>query len=161
MRREGCTAQRCQAFSMFADPARLADNIRNKTFDANVTRYTAAWAARQPAAPAAAAPAAAPVPAITPSGLTRAPIPDKYDLPSSASIPPVSIMTEEPPRPPQAPAAKDHPAAPAQEAAAPETPAPPAENAEPPPPAQKKQKDAAPRRPKQQSPNAPLSIAPQ
>ncbi len=74
VRREGCTAQRCEALSLFADPARLADNIRNKTFDANVARYTAAWGAPQPGAPQT----AAPVPAITPSGETRAPIPDKY-----------------------------------------------------------------------------------
>jgi hypothetical protein len=127
VRREGCTAQRCEALSLFADPARLADNIRNKTFDANVARYTAAWSAPQPAAPAAA-------PVITPGGLTRAPISDKYELPSAASIPPVSIMNDEPPRP----------AAPA-----------PSEQAETPPAAQKK---SAPRRPAQQ--NAPLSIAP-
>lgn len=154
VRREGCTAQRCEALSLFTDPARLADNIRNKTFDANVARYTAAWSA-QPAA--SSAPESAPAPTITPSGLTRAPIPDKYELPSAASIPPVSIMTDEPPqRATPAPAAKDRPAAPPQEAAAPaaETATPPVQ-AETPPPAQKK---SAPRRPTQQ--NAPLSIAP-
>ena len=144
VRREGCTAQRCEALSLFADPARLADNIRNKTFDANVARYTAAWSAPQPAAPQTAgssAPVSAPASTITPSGLTRAPIPDKYELPSAASIPPVSIMTEEPPqRATLAPAA--------------ETATPPVQ-AETPPAAQKK---SAPRRPTQQ--NAPLSIAP-
>jgi hypothetical protein len=159
MRREHCTAQRCEAFSLFADPARLADNIRDKTFDANVARYTAAWSAPQPAAPQTAAPAAAPTPTIAPGGGTRAPIPDKYELPSAASIPPVSIMTEEPPqRAPPAPAAKDRPAAPPQEAAAPAAqPASPPEQAETPPAAQKK---SAPRRPKQQE-SAPLSITPQ
>jgi hypothetical protein len=155
VRREGCTAERCEAFSLFADPARLADNIRNKTFDANVARYTAAWGALQPGAPQSAAPAG--VPALTPGGETRAPIPDKYQLPSAASIPPVSIMTDEPPRAAQTPAAKDRPAAPPQEAAAPaaEAPTPPTQ-AETPPAAQKK---SAPRRPQQQ--NAPLSITPQ
>ena len=154
VQREGCTAQRCEAFSLFADSARLADNIRNKTFDANVARYTAAWGAPQPAAPQTAG--SAPAPVITPSGLTRAPIPDKYELPSAASIPPVSIMTDEPPRAAPAPPTKDRAAAPPQEAAAPaaETATPPAQ-AETPPAAQKK---SAPRRPKQQ--NAPLSIAP-
>jgi len=152
VRREGCTAERCEAFSLFADPARLADNIRNKTFDANVARYTAAWGA-----PQSAAPAGLPLPALTPGGETRAPIPDKYELPSAASIPPVSIMTDEPPRAAPAPAAKDRPAAPPQEAAAPAAqPAPPSEQAETPPAAQKK---SAPRRPQQQ--NAPLSITPQ
>ena len=154
VRREGCTAQRCEALSLFSDSARLADNIRNKTFDANVARYTAAWGAPQPGAPQT----AAPVPEITPSGATRAPIPDKYELPSAASIPPVSIMTDEPPqRAAPAPAAKDRPAAPPQEAAAPAagTAAPPVQ-AETQPAAQKK---SAPRQPKQ--PNAPLSITPQ
>ena len=51
VRREGCTAQRCEAFSLFSDPARLADNIRNKAFDTNVARYTRAWGAPQPGAP--------------------------------------------------------------------------------------------------------------
>jgi hypothetical protein len=154
VRREGCTAERCEAFSLFADPARLADNIRNKTFDANVARYTAAWGAPQPGAPQSAAPAG--VPALTPSGETRAPIPEKYELPSAASIPPVSIMTDEPPRAASAPAAKERPAPP-QEAGAPAAqPAPPPEQAETPPAAQKK---SAPRRTQQQ--NAPLSITPQ
>ena len=160
-RRESCTEQRCPALALFANPARLADNIRNKIFEANVARYTAAWGAPQPAAPQAAAPSAAasaPVPKTAPSGETRAPIPDKYELPSAASIPPVSIMTDEPPqRAAPGPAAKDRPGAPPQEAAAPtgETAASP-EQAETPPAAQKK---SAPRRPKQ--PDAPLQIAPQ
>lgn len=151
VRREGCTAQRCEAFSLFADPARLADNIRNKAFDANVARYTAGWGAPQQAAPAS-----APVPTITPGGETRAPIPDKYQLPSAASIPPVSIMTDEPARAAPAPAAKDRPAAPPQEAAAPAagTAAPPVQAETPP-----AQKKSAPRQPRQ--PNAPLSITPQ
>jgi hypothetical protein len=161
VRREGCTAQRCEAFSLFTDPARLADNIRNKTFDANVARYAAAWAAPQPAAPQAAAPSApasASVPKTASSGETRAPIADKYELPSATSIPPVSIMIDEPPqRTAPAPAAKDRPAAPPQEAATPAAQAAsPPEQAETPPAAQKK---SAPRRPKQ--PNAPLSITPQ
>jgi len=157
VRREGCTAQRCEALVLFADPARLIDNIRDKTFDANVARYTAGWGAPQPAAPQAAAPAGPATPTITPGGETRAPIPEKYQLPSSASIPPVSIMTDEPPQR-AAPPAKDRPAAAPQEAAAPagETAAPP-EQAETPPAAQKK---SVPRRPKQQQQGAPLSIAP-
>jgi hypothetical protein len=158
VRREGCTGERCEALSLFADPARLAANIRNKTFEANVARHTAAWAAPQAAAPST--PASAAVPKTTPDGETRAPIPDKYQLPSAASIPPVNIMVDEPPhRPAPAAAAKDRPAPPAQEAAAPaaEAAAPP-EQAETPPAAQKK---SAPRRPKQQQQNAPLSITPQ
>jgi|tagenome__1003787_1003787.scaffolds.fasta_scaffold20869799_1 hypothetical protein len=157
MRRESCTEQRCPSLALFADTARLSANIRDKTFDANVARYTAAWTAPPPAAPPAApsASASAPVPKISPSGETRAPIPDKYELPSSASIPPVSIMTDEPPQraaPP--PAAKDRPAAPPQEAAAPAAATPPVQAETPPRPRPQKQ---APRK----KDNAPLSIAPQ
>ena len=157
MRRERCTEQRCPMLALFANPARLEANIRNKTFDANVARYTAAWGAPQPGTPQTPPPASASAPAITPGGETRAPIPDKYELPSAASIPPVSIMTDEPPRAAAAPAAKDRPAAPPQEAAAPGAPAAtPPVRAETPSAAQKK---SAPRRPKQS--DAPLSISPQ
>ena len=90
-------------------------------------------------------------------GETRAPIPDKYTLPSSSSIPPVSIMNDEPLRPAPPPAvAKDRPA----------SPPPPSQAAAEPPPASA---PAALPRPKQpakqqrretQRSNAPLSIAP-
>jgi hypothetical protein len=43
---------------------------------------------------------------------SRAPIPDKYTLPSAASIPPVSIMSDEPPERPNSAPAKDRSAAP-------------------------------------------------
>jgi hypothetical protein len=155
VRREGCTAERCEALALFSEPARLLDNIRQKAFDTNVARHAANWRA-----PGAAAPAPAPGTIAPTGGETRAPIPDKYTLPSSASIPPVSIMTDEPARPP-APPAKDRPIPPAPAVAA--TPpaeqqaAPPAEAAQP----------AAPRpsAPKQQRrettrPSAPLSITP-
>lgn len=157
MRREGCTEERCPALGLFSDITRLRANIRNKTFDANVARYTTGRG-QQPGAPQSAAPTGAPGPAIVPGGETRAPIPDKYELPSAASIPPVSIMTDEPPqRAAPAPGPKDRPAASPQEAAAPGAAAgtPPVQ-AEMPSAGQKK---SAPRRPQQQ--NAPLSIAPQ
>jgi hypothetical protein len=118
MLREGCTAARCDVIALFRDPARLWDNIRQKTYDANIVRYASGWRAPVAAAslaaasPVAASPAAAPPPAAaptaapaatvaaplttTPSGETRAPIPDKYALPSADSIPPVSIMNDEP-----------------------------------------------------------------
>ena len=49
VRREGCTAQRCDAIAVFCDPTRVWDNIRQKTFDANVARHAAGW--RAPGAP--------------------------------------------------------------------------------------------------------------
>ena len=100
----GCTAQSCRAIAVLSDPTRVWDNIRQKTFEANLARYAAGW--RAPGAAAAA-------PTLPTGGETRAPIPDKYTLPSAASIPPVSIMNDEPLRPAPPPAAaKDRPASP-------------------------------------------------
>ncbi len=133
--REKCTAERCGALALFDQPARVRENIRAKTFDGHVARHAASW--RTPGAPAGPASTA-----IAPTGgETRAPIPDKYTLPSAASIPPVSIMNEEPESAKRA--AKDRPPAPA----AAEQPAPPA------------QKQAPPRR-ESSRPNAPLSLSP-
>ncbi len=156
VRRTGCTASRCDAIAMFTEPARVRENIKENTYDAIVARHSANWRT------GAAAPSA-PAPYSSTGGETRAPIPDKYTLPSASSIPPVSIMQEEPERRP--PAAASAPAA--ADAAAP---APPAASAEQPrpstssptalspetPPARKKQ--PAPRRETQ--PKAPLSISP-
>jgi hypothetical protein len=85
--RRGCTGTRCDDIAIFHDPARLWSNIRQKAFDANVARHAGAWRT----------PTAGVMPGIVPTGSeTRAPIPEKYALPSAASIPPVSIMNEEP-----------------------------------------------------------------
>jgi hypothetical protein len=114
--REGCTATRCDRLALFDQPGRIRDNIREKAFAAHVARYAAGW--RTPAAtagPAAASTAIAPT-----GGETRAPIPDKYTLPSAASIPPVSIMNDEPERrAAPRPAATEQPAPPAQKQAPP------------------------------------------
>jgi hypothetical protein len=173
MLREGCTAARCDVIALFRDPARLWDNIRQKSYDANIVRYASGWRAPVPAAvsPAAAAPTAAPaatVPApvaTAPGGESRAPIPDKYALPSADSIPPVSIMNEEPPDRPAAASAqsKDRPkgsvrqpvaSAPAPEPSPASTQSTPAAS---PPAAAEKQ---PPIRREKARPNAPLSITP-
>ena len=149
MQREGCTAEKCGIIAVMFDPSRVWENIRQKTFEANVARYAAGWRA-----PGAAAPAAG---VLAPTGgETRAPIPDKYTLPSASSIPPVSIMNDEPVRP--APAAKDRPEpapAPQQAEAAPAPASAPAALPRAKQPAAPKQQR---RRP--QPSNAPLSIAP-
>jgi hypothetical protein len=156
--REGCTADRCDPLVLFPNPARLHENIRQKTFEANAARYAGGWRAPT-AGPAPAAPGAAPLATgpgiIAPTGgETRAPIPDRYSLPSSASIPPVSIMSDEPVRPAPAPP-RDRAAPPA--AAAPDQPPAATQPAAPPPvPAQRQ----APRR-ETTRPSAPLSITPQ
>jgi hypothetical protein len=104
--RDGCTAERCGAFAMLHDASVLKANLRAQVFDQYVSRYAADWdraksaPVHQPVAEAPAAPPAAPVanlgePAL-PSGH---PVDPRWDFPSAASIPPVSIMTAEPPLP--------------------------------------------------------------
>ena len=120
--REGCTADRCDALSRFADTSRVLANLRDSPFEALVTKYTASWTASVSEGPgvAAAAPGGAfappgvgtaPVdPATYPAAIPAAPpalaaaptpapasVSPRYDFPSSRSIPPVSIMAPEPP----------------------------------------------------------------
>jgi hypothetical protein len=130
--RDGCTAEACPAFAWVDDPTALKANLKANAFGAYVQRYAAAWTRRdEPAKPAApAAPAESPQanagpvepPAIKPSFSSR------WDFPSSDSIPAVSIMNKEPPRPPEAQAATpaaSPPAAQTSQAAPPPTPVPP------------------------------------
>ena len=119
----GCTAEKCAALKLFRDPKHVASNLRERSFDANVIVHAAAWNA-QPAAPAAApvaampaAPALASVPGVATTGAAIPPS-GKYDFPSSASIPAISIMNAEPASPP------GETNTPPQQSAAPVTPAP-------------------------------------
>jgi hypothetical protein len=91
---------------MFRDANRVRANLTDRPFDVLIARYSANWqlagrgaegAAATSAIPSGPAPAHAPPPGT--------PMSSKYDFPSSDSIPPVSIMTPEPP-----PSAKPAPA---------------------------------------------------
>lgn len=96
--RDGCTAERCAAFALFEDTAALKANLKVHAFDTYVSRYASAWNKSEPAAekvPQAAAPSTTPV--AEPSA--PHPVDSRYDFPSAASIPPVSIMNAEPPPP--------------------------------------------------------------
>jgi hypothetical protein len=101
--RDGCTAERCAAFAWLLDAAAIKANMKAQAFDQYVSRHAAVWNAQPPAGvPAAvsAAPSAAePVrsAAVTAPEQVAHPVSSKYDLPSAASIPPVSIMNAEPP----------------------------------------------------------------
>ena len=105
--RDGCTAENCAAFAMLHDVATLKANLKVHAFDAYVGRYTAAWGKGETpeSAPQASAPGTAPV-ASAPEPLSPThPLDSRYDFPSSASIPPVSIMNTEP-KPPKEPASQ-------------------------------------------------------
>ncbi len=86
--RDGCTADNCDAFNLVYDDKRLRANLRDRTFDQLVGRYAVNWPARVPRPVASTAPAA---PTGTPN--------PNVQFPSSQSIPPVSIMNNEPPAP--------------------------------------------------------------
>ena len=101
--RDGCTAERCAAFALLGDANVIKANLKAQVFDQYVSRYAADWdkiARRSPVKPTAPAPRCAS--AMRPSAPAKTPVPDKYDFPSAASIPPVSIMNAEPPLPKEA-----------------------------------------------------------
>jgi hypothetical protein len=128
--RDSCTPLLCDSYVLFKDPDRVQANLRDRLFDHYVERYAVEWA-RAPASgtpvaegqganyTTASAPSAAPAagpaaPTTAPAATVAAPLSSKYDFPSAASIPPVSIMTSEPGMPPET-----KPAPPAASAAAP------------------------------------------
>jgi hypothetical protein len=125
--RDGCTPDRCDAFAWVVDAGALKANLRGQVFDQYVSRYAGRWneVAPQPKAPAVSqAPAAMPpVASIAPAANGPMPAPvkpgEKWDFPSAASIPAVSIMNKEPPLPSGAEASAQAPPA-AQGATAPQ-----------------------------------------
>jgi hypothetical protein len=90
--RDGCTADACDAFGLVYDDKKLRANLKDRLFDTTVARYSVNWPART--RPLASSTSGAPV---TPPG-------PNVTFPSAASIPPVSIMNNEPPQAPNPPA---------------------------------------------------------
>lgn len=119
--REGCSVEACRAFAWVEDPTALKANLKAQAFDAYVQRYAAVWNA-----PAEVVKEADKPPPVAEAPPPSAPAPSsfagRYDFPSAASIPPVSIMNKEPPRPAEGDTAAALSAAP-QDAAAPAAPA--------------------------------------
>jgi hypothetical protein len=121
--RDGCTAERCGGFGLLRDTSQVSENLSEHKYDSTVLHHASEWlqsalsmvasntpASTPPVLPPATAPnaaavasAALPLPKTAPNGLF---------FPSSASIPPVSIMSAEPTGPsPQADAAAKPPSA--------------------------------------------------
>lgn len=93
--RDGCTETVCPAFASIGDRARIVANMRERTYDGHVSRHSASWIANlvEPAGavlPDAPGFAANGVPNVSTGTPTNA------DFPTSASIPPISIMNPEP-----------------------------------------------------------------
>ena len=103
--RYGCSAEKCGALALFREPARVVSNLKERPYDSYVTRYAAAWQARNHRTPT--------------SSSGASPVPPGFNVPSAASIPPVSIMVPEPTTTPP-----NSGAAPAEAAAAPRRPSP-------------------------------------
>ena len=91
--RDHCGPSACAAFQSLTDHSRIAANMEQGTYEKLVTHYAPSWSA-----PAATADAAEPGTSPPLSALASEPTgkPTNADFPSSASIPPVSIMTPEP-----------------------------------------------------------------
>ena len=100
--RDGCTAEQCAAFALLRDTTVLKANLKAQAYDQYVSRYAAGWnkEPEKQAPVAAAPPPGVPVAAVPEASQpTGVPVSSKYDFPSAASIPPVSIMNSEPPLP--------------------------------------------------------------
>lgn len=104
--RDGCTPEHCPAFALLSDTGALKANLKARVFDQYVSRHAADWGRTVPAAEAAPQARTAPSErAIAPAASAAAPAPaghpvnSRWDFPSAASIPPVSIMNAEPARP--------------------------------------------------------------
>ena len=91
MARDHCTPASCAAFGALADNRQVVANMDERHYENLVTRYAPSWNA-----PPQAALAPGVVAALPPSMPTGKPT--TADFPSSASIPPVNIMTPEPSR---------------------------------------------------------------
>lgn len=93
--RDRCTPTDCAAFQSLTDHNQVAANMQERIYEERVSRYATAWSTTAPAAAAAAAastvPGMAAMPASVPTGK-----PTNAEFPTSASIPPVNIMTPEP-----------------------------------------------------------------
>src|SRR5579864_77370 len=96
--RDGCTAERCDAFALLQDTNVIKSNLKAQVFDQYVSRHAADWNTIAPAAVPMAQqpPMAAPALSALERAPAKAPVADKYDFPSADSIPAVSIMNAEP-----------------------------------------------------------------
>ena len=114
----GCNGGDCVDLKLLRSTGRILANMKARAFDTRVNAHAAAW---HPAGAAVVAAATAPAPALaaTPPAATTGAAPSvsspsKFEFPSAASIPPVSIMNAEPegPTPAAEPAAEPRAAAP-------------------------------------------------
>jgi hypothetical protein len=115
--RDGCTQTRCDTFRLLRDTSQVSDNLSGHKYESYVMHHATEWfqSALGPMAANTAlpspgpSPVPAPVPALPPNAAAPTAAAKTASgglyFPSSASIPPVSIMNAEPTGPPQPSAA--------------------------------------------------------
>jgi hypothetical protein len=110
--RDSCTPAQCDTFALLRDTSRVRANLKDRTFDGYVARYSANWTEHDARLGQPVADTGSSGPATTGSiGPGSRPVlaPSRIDFPTASSIPAVSIMTPEPETPttrvPTAPAA--------------------------------------------------------
>ena len=87
--RDHCTASACAAFRSLGDSRQIASNMDERLYENLVTRHASSWNA--PAQTQTAAGLSTGLPPSVPTGK-----PTNAEFPTSASTPPVNIMTPEP-----------------------------------------------------------------
>ncbi len=85
--RDECTLSKCAFFASLTNTAQIANNMNERVYDGLVAKHAPVWGQSL-------APVAGVVPPIEPERPTGKPV--SGDFPSSASIPPISIMAPEP-----------------------------------------------------------------
>jgi hypothetical protein len=145
MARDRCTPSACRAFRSLTETRQIAANMEERVYESLIMRYASSWNAPQAATGMIAA-----LPASVPTGK-----PTNAEFPTSASTPPVNIMTPEPPLG----AAPKPSSATAAAPASPAAPRPAATTAPASPPAQTAAKKPPPA-PKRPSSAAPVQLAP-
>jgi len=87
--RDGCAPGRCSAFAWLRDPSRINANLAERPFEARLKSYSASWPTTTVRGMVSSAP--------SPPPSAAAKVPNNLYFPSASSIPPVNIMTAEPP----------------------------------------------------------------
>ena len=136
--RDRCTPSACRAFRSLTETRQITANMEDRVYESLIMRHASSWNAPQ----AATTGMVAALPPSVPTGK-----PTNAEFPSSASTPPVNIMTPEPPlgaAPKPSSSTATAPASPAAPRAAAATSPPAQAAAKKPPPAPKRPSSAAP-----------------
>lgn len=97
--RERCTPLRCPPLALLPDARRVLANMAEQRFERHVRTYAASWSQTGSAVASKGAPTEAPAAPASTASAAPAPAKPSNDIffPSAASIPPVNIMTSDPP----------------------------------------------------------------